>query len=42
MSDISAGFFHNLAISHDRQRVYMWGCNPQVQFRSFLIFFSCY
>ena len=30
MSIIAAGFFHNLAVSEDGLRLYMWGCNPQV------------
>ena len=30
IGNIAAGFFHNLAVSHDGLRLYMWGCNPQV------------
>ncbi len=30
MAIIAAGYFHNLAVSEDGLRLYMWGCNPQV------------
>ena len=27
---INCGYFHNLAVSKDRKRLYTWGCNPQL------------
>ena len=30
IAHISTGFFHTLAFDHEGQKVYMWGCNPQV------------
>ena len=27
---IACGYFHNYALSTDRQRLYTWGCNPQL------------
>jgi alpha-tubulin suppressor-like RCC1 family protein len=54
IGDIAAGFFHNLAVSSDGLRLYMWGCNPQVRIEprtffvhakwlnGFLMFFSLF
>ena len=30
IAHISCGHFHNLAFDHEGQRLYTWGCNPQV------------
>lgn len=30
MSQISSGFFHNLALSENGQELFVWGCNPQI------------
>ena len=27
---ITCGYFHNMAVSKDRRRLYTWGCNPQL------------
>ena len=40
IGNISAGFFHNLAVSHDGRRLFIWGCNPQVSNNFFILLYT--